>query len=383
MKVAIFSDSLPPQTDGVSRTYVNLAKTFLEENIEFRFISPFKPGKEYQWHKNVNRTASIPLLLYPEYKISLPNQSQLIKLLSEFQPDLIHVSSPTLLGLSGLSLANQFQIPAVAAYHTHFADYFKYYGYAFIEKWGWNFVRWFYNQFVKVFVPSQTTINELHKLEFNNLELWQRGVDLDTFSPANRKLSLRHKWAPNGETLLLFTGRLVKEKDIHDVINVNKMLLKSRLKFRQVFVGDGPMKNEIKSALPGVVFTGYLYGKELAEAYASCDIFFFPSTTETFGNVVLEASASGLPAVISNKGGIVDLVQHGKTGFIAQANNKIEFVNYLVELVTQRELYSAMQKEAWKSAVHFKWKSINNKLILSYQETIENYYRQKKYRGVA
>jgi len=373
MRIAYFADSLPPRIDGVSRTYINLADTLQEKEIDFCFFSPFKPNDEFLWTDKVEQVSSVPLFVYTDYKIGIPSKKHLYNKLDSFKPDLIHTSSPTYLGILGADYAAKRKIPAVSVYHTDFTSYFKYYKIKKAEKLGWQYLQWFYKQFTKIYAPSLSSCRQLIELGFNNIELWQRGIDSILFSPNKKNHAFRKMIAPNNETILLFTGRLVKEKDIDDLTKIYLKLKQRKVPFRMLIVGEGPSRQELETAMPEAVFTGFLSGNGLAEMYASSDIFVFPSTTETFGNVVLEACASGLPVIGSDKGSVSDLIKHGETGFVCRAKDEYDFADKIIEIIRTPGLKESMSKSARCYAEQFKWNAINGSLINSYKETIENF----------
>lgn len=373
MKVAFIADSLPPSTDGVARSYTNLVGTLQQKGVEFCFISPFKPGDDISWSDKVFQVYYIPFLLYPHYRLGLPLMQKLQEKLDDFQPDIIHVSSPTFMGKMGVNYAGRRHIPAVASYHTDFVAYFKYYGFQRVEDWGWAFLRWFYNQFDKTLAPSQTTATILKEQGFENVTLWERGIDIERFSSSLRSDTLREHLAPEGKPLLLFVGRLVKEKDLDDLVQIDKILRNRGLTFKFVIVGDGPMREELEMQLPDAHFTGYLHGTELSTMYASSDIFVFPSTTETFGNVILEAFASGLPVVTVDKGGVSDLVLDGRNGYICPSNQPVKLADKIQHILKNKDLKAELGKQALVHARSYSWDAINSNLLGHYKELIKTY----------
>lgn len=378
MRIAYFADSLPPSIDGVAQTFLQLVHTLRAQNLDYYFFSPFKPEENELWHEKVDQVNSIPLFLYTDYRISLPDQRKVFDRLYSFKPDIIHVSSPTFLGQMGQNYARKRKIPAVSSYHTHFVSYFKYYGFALFEKFGWNFVKWFYNQFDRIYVPSPSTAKELEYKGFENLELWQRGIDTKRFNPQRRNAELRRQLNAGDIPILLFVGRLVQEKDLEDLVAVDRILKKKGTPFKIVIVGDGPMRDQLQAELPDANFSGYLKGDALAEIYASADIFIFPSTTETFGNVILEAYASGLPVVGVNKGGVVDLILDGHTGFIAVAKDAEDIASKVELLINYPQLRLKYVQNALRFVNHFSWTEINKKLILSYEQLLTRNMHSKK-----
>jgi len=371
MKVVYFTDTMLPNMDGVVRTYCNLIDTLETENIDYKFYSPFKPSKEIIWHKKIRQVSYVPFFLYTDYRVTIPHINRLYPELDSYNPDLIHVVSPTLHGIYGLRYAQRRGIHAVTCYHTNFIDYFSYYGFAKFETFGWQYLKWFYNQFDKVYAPSNSSINELRKHGINNhTELWQRGIDLDKFSPEYRSDDLRQSIGAKDIPILLFVGRLVKEKDIDDLIDVVSILKKQRYDFKLVVVGDGPARNEMEEKLPFAHFTGYLSSTELSVWYASSDLFVFPSTTETFGNVILEAFASGLPAIVVNKGGCADLVTPRVNGYIANPHDPSDFATKISFFLDSKSDINHFSIAAIETAQNYNWNVINKNLIDSYKKLV-------------
>ncbi len=378
MRVAYFADSLPPRTDGVARTFAQLVNTLHDEQLEYHFFSPFKPDDQYFWKKNVDQVFSVPLFLYSDYRIGLPSSHRIYDQLDSFKPNIIHVTSPTYLGQLGLKYGQRRGIPVVSSYHTHFVLYLKYYGFQRFESLGWQILKKFYNQFDCVYVPSPSTAQELEERGFENIELWQRGIDLSSFSPNKLNPALKQKLSPTQDPILLFVGRLVQEKDLDVLIKVDKILKTQKKKYKIVLVGDGPMRPRLQKELPDAMFTGWLHGEQLYEIYASSDIFVFPSTTETFGNVILEAYASGLPVVCTNEGGVIDLIMDGYTGFITEAKNPKNIAEKVNILLSNPDLRKKYAENAQKYAATFSWSEINRKLIASYRQLILEYANQSR-----
>jgi len=373
MKIAYFVDSLPPNTDGVSRTFNRLFETLEAENVEFRVYSPFKPDPHVIWHQRVRRIISVPFILYPKYKLSLSFLDNPWFELNNFKPDIIHVSSPTFLGLYGIDYGRRRKVPVVASYHTHFVSYLPYYRLAILEKFIWWILRSFYNKCCETYAPSVSAAREIESKGFRNVRLWQRGVDLEHFSPQFRSTVLRERIGAEEIPLLLFVGRLVKEKDIDDLLDACEILAKKGHEFKLAIIGDGPMREEIQKRWPSVYMPGYLHGEELAEIYASSDIFVFPSTTETFGNVVQEAFASGLPVVGVKSGGVSDLIADGETGYLTTSNKPQEFADKIEHLLLDEGLRKGMGKRAVAEVQDRSWAAVHNRLLESYRSVIQQY----------
>jgi glycosyltransferase involved in cell wall biosynthesis len=372
MKVAYFTESLPPNTDGVGRTMCHLTQTLDSEKIEYRFLSPFKPDHSTPWSRNVHKIGSVPFLLYKDYRVGVPDLPRISRLLDRFSPDLIHITSPTPLGIYGIQYAKKRKIKVVASYHTNFTDYFSYYGFGKVEKAGWEYLKWFYNSCDRTFAVSPSSVTRLKERGFKNVELWMHGVELAQFSPKYRMNELRRKVAAENRPILLFVGRLVKEKGLDILIAADRILRGKRHDFQLVFVGEGPMRSELQEKLPNACFTGTLHGVRLSEWYASADLFVFPSKTETLGNVIIEAFASGVPAVCVGRGGALDIVDHGRNGFLAKPDDPADFADAIEIFLRNRLLFRKMGSAAEKSVFRFDHHP-NNKLLLdSYRKLILN-----------
>ena len=366
MRIAYFTESLPPLTDGVARTYTRLAETLNRRKIDFRFFAPVRREESDPWRARTKRLPSVPFPLYDYYRVSIPYFQGLKRDLDAFKPDLIQVAAPTPMCIYAQDYAKRLGIPTVASYHTHFVDYFPYYGFGSMQETGWNYMRWFYNRSLATYAPSQSTQEELQARGFKNVRLWPRGINGQKFSPRHRSQALRRKCGSAKIPLLLFVGRMVGEKDLEDLAQAASRLRQKGFKFRLAFAGDGPLKEPLQKRFPQDHFTGFIQGKPLAELYASADIFVFPSTTETFGNVVLEAFASGLPVVGANQGGSSDLVRHDGNGFLAEPKNPVDFARQIQRLLENPALARRLKAGALKTAKAYDWSLINGRLIEDY-----------------
>lgn len=372
MRVAYFTESLYPYVDGVSRTLARLFDTLEAEEIDFQVFSPFLPDDSVRWHRRVREVRHLPLIVNPGYRISLPGGRAVRRELERFRPELVHLVSPTPMAIWAARWARRAGVPCVASFHTHFVSYFRYYGVRPLEPIGWSLMRRFYARCERVYAPSWSIIRELREHGIENVELWSRGIDLTAFSPRFRDPELRALAGADPETpLLLLVSRLVREKDLADLVAIDVELRHRGVKYRLALVGDGPMRAELEAKLPDAYFVGHQSGDALARWYASADLFVFPSTTETLGNVVLEALASGLPAVVVDRGGPQDLVEEGVTGFIAPANQISAITDRVALLLTDPARRAEMGRAGIASATGRDWSTINRELIRGYQTVIE------------
>ncbi|ANS73798.1 glycosyl transferase [Paenibacillus yonginensis] len=373
MRLALFTDTFFPQTNGVALTLNRLTRHLERRGIEHLLFTP-KSAPEEQYAGSIRPIASIPFLLYPECRLALPNLPAIRKQLSAFQPDLLHMATPFNLGLCGLRYANTHNLPHVISYHTHFDRYLEYYRLQKIVPLYWRYMRWFHQTCDATFAPSQETIDTLRMQGFQRLRLWSRGVDCTFYTPAARNTdSVKERYGITAPLLLLFVGRIAPEKDIATLAQAMQQLPDNvRSQMHLLVVGDGPMLPELRSQVPGnVTFTGYKHGEELAELYASADLFVFPSSTETFGNVVLEAMASGLPVIGVNAGGVKDLVMPGVTGSLVEPRRADVLAEEISRLAALPSLLADMGREARNHALRQSWESIFDGLIRDYEEAIE------------
>jgi len=370
MKVAIFTGTFVENKDGVARSLYELVHTLRSKGHEVGIWAPeFTQQNDPGIHQY--EIPSIPIPLYPEYRMTIYLKN-IFKELDEFKPDIIQISTPDLIALKFLKYARDANIPIVSIYHTDFPSYLKYYKLQVFEGTVWREMVKFYNKCDIVFAPTREMMGLLKEKGAKRVELWSRGIRKDSFDPSKRSDLLRKKWGADKKMVILFSGRFVKYKDLDIVAEVYKSLMverKDQLKF--VLLGKGPMENELKERMPDALFPGYLTGEDLSRSYASGDIFIFPSTTETFGNVVQEAISSGLPAVVSDIGGCKEIVEDSKAGFVCEANNTDEFHDAILKLIDDKAEKNRLVENGLEWSRKRTWKSINGRLIDTFNELIE------------
>jgi phosphatidylinositol alpha 1,6-mannosyltransferase len=372
LRIAYFTESLYPHVDGVSRTLARLFASLESSDQEFLIFSPFTPGAEVSWSDRVRPVRYVRFPLYIDYRISLPVVSRSVgREMKAFRPDLVHVVSPTPMAVWAQRWAARHGVPVVSSFHTHFVSYFRYYGVPWLEPGGWLALRRFYARCARVYAPSWSIIRELESHGLERLELWSRGIDLAGFTPTFRDQRLRREAGADETTpLVLLVSRLVKEKDLADLVEMERLLRERGVRFSLVLVGDGPMRRELENSLPGAIFAGHQSGEQLARWYASADVFVFPSTTETLGNVVLEALASGVPAVVTDRGGPQDLIRTGENGFVVRGNAPEEMADRVESMLRDRGLRGRLAAAARQSALSRDWETINGALIESYRDVV-------------
>lgn len=372
MRVAIFSDTYTPEINGVARTLNQLTHYMDRWNITYKLFVPENQGSGSDM-ASVERLASIPFLLYPECRMGIPNTAHLKAVLNDFSPDLIHVATPFNIGLLGQHYGKKHHIPMVASYHTHFDDYLDYYHLSFMKNWLWHYMEWFHRPFEKVYAPSVSTKAKLmeHRVH-SNIGIWGRGVNHQFFSPAKRNGKLREKYRIKEKHILLYAGRMSAEKDIETAVETfNSLAPFIYDDTHLLIVGDGPLLAQLQERKSEkITFTGFLAGEELSEAYASSDVFLFPSSTETFGNVVLEALSSGLPVVGAEAGGVQHLISHETTGYLCAPKEVKSFLKQTEKLLLNDTLRKRMGVQARQAALSHSWEQIFAELITDYERIV-------------
>ncbi|MDX1532383.1 MAG: glycosyltransferase family 1 protein, partial [Rhodothermales bacterium] len=296
LRVALFTGNYNHIADGVSLTLNRLVAFLLRQGVEVLVFGPTVADPPVEHAGDLVPIPSLPAPGRPEYRISVRFPQAAQDRLKRFDPHLVHIATPDYLGYRALRWAQQRDLPVVTSYHTHFASYLKYYGISALEGVLWEYLRWFYRQCEQVYVPSHAMAAVLRSHEITHgIRLWERGVETDRFHPGHRDPAWRCALGVEPDDVLVaFVGRLVWEKGLAVYADVIEALRADGLPARSVVVGDGPARPDLEARLTGTVFTGHLSGADLARAYASSDVFLFPSDTETFGNVTLEAMSSGL-----------------------------------------------------------------------------------------
>ncbi|HKJ31179.1 MAG TPA: glycosyltransferase family 1 protein [Balneolales bacterium] len=372
LRVAIFTGNYNHIADGVSLTLNRLVRYLEKKNIPVIVFGPTSNNPDIDHAGEFIPVPSVPLPGRPEYRVTVGFPEEVQKKLRAFKPTLIHIATPDLLGFRAMRFAQAHDIQIVASYHTHFTSYLKYYNMDMLEMLGWKYLVWFYEQCKHVYVPAPSMADELYERGITNgLRIWSRGVDSTLFSPEKRNMQWRHALGiRDDEVIVTFVSRLVWEKDLQTMIDTFKKVFKADHNIRALIVGDGPAKKELEYLIKDGIFTGFLQGEDLARAYASSDIFFFPSDTETFGSVTLEALASGVPAVVADATGSKSLVESGVNGLLVPPKKTTEFAKTIVKLARNLDLRKKMSEAARQKALAYSWDTVMEKLVKNYEEAL-------------
>lgn len=373
LRIALFTGNYNHIEDGVSRTLGRLVGYLESEGHEVLVVGPTidepldQPGAFVA-------APSVPIPGRPEYRFTVGLPRSLRQRVEAFQPDLVHIATPDVLGHRALTWGQEQGLPVVSTYHTHFASYLSYYGAGFAEPALWALARRFYNRCDAVYVPTPTMEQVLREHGITTtLRLWPRGIELDRFAPSFRSDDWRRAqgFGPS-DVVVALVSRLVKEKGLDVFVETLQQLQGRGLSVRGLVVGDGPERESMRAGLPQAVFAGHLSGDALATAYASSDVFLFPSDTETFGNVTLEAMASGLPVVCADAAGSRSLIDDGATGLLCPPRHPSCFVERTQRLAEDAELRRQLGAAARAAASDYDWDRILARMVQFYRDALSD-----------
>jgi len=377
MRVALFTDTYPPQVNGVARTLARLVRHLEEEGHDVGVITTRGRGAAPTGDPGAGfelRLPGVPVPVYPELLLPRWPRRGERRALEAFDPEVVHCATESVLGWWGRRWALRSGRPLVTSFHTNFPAYAAGYGLGPAAGATWHLLRRFHAPAIRTLAPSRETVADLADHGFHpRLDVWSRGVDGAHFHPARRCESLRAQLAPGADVVLLYVGRLAPEKRLGLLLDAFPLVrARASMDVALVLVGGGPMEARVREArLPGVHLAGYRTGAELARAYASADLFAFPSDTETFGNVVLEAMASGLPVVGVDRGGVRDTILPGVTGCLTPPGEVEPFAEAILGLVEQPFLRARMGTRARAEAEGRGWPRILDGVVQVYREAME------------
>lgn len=363
MRVAIVAESFLPNVNGVTNSVLRILEHLRRTGHEALVIAPDTPRghpRADRVHDGI-RVHRVPSRMFPTVT-SLPlgvPRPRMVGVLRGFDPDVVHLASPALLGYGGLHAARRLGVPTVAVYQTDIAGFAQSYGVAFAGRAAWAWTRHLHSRADRTLAPSTAAMEDLTAHRIPRVHKWARGVDVTGFAPSARDDALRRQWSPDGRPIVGFVGRLAPEKHVERLA-----ALAARDDLQLVIVGDGVDRRKLQTLLPSAVFTGALYGEKLAAAYASMDVFVHPGEHETFCQAVQEAMASGLPVVAPNAGGPRDLVAPYRTGLLLSVNGfETELPAAVDHLIAERPRYAVAAR---RSVLGRTWPAICDELLDHY-----------------
>ncbi len=366
MRISFVSDTYSPQANGVANTLERLVKGLRSLGHEVDVIRPAALACEEEGL----RVPSLSLPGYKEIRFGLPMKLVLQSRWQKRRPDVIYVATEFPLGASAISAARALGIPAASGFHTNFQQYVAHYQMPLLERATMGYLRHIHNRSTCTFVPCRDIIRELASCGFENLQLLPKGVDTKLFSPKKRSRHLRHEWGVrDGGMIGIHVGRIAAEKNLPLVVRTFLEIRQRIPDFKGVFVGDGPKLEELKREHPEFIYTGVKRGEELAACYASADLFTFASLTETFGNVTLEAMASGLSVVAFDYAAARLHIDNGKNGYSVPFGEEEAFIE--AALGAAKTDQESIREAARRSARKVRWKKVVNRFEKQLRELVE------------
>ncbi|MFY0598807.1 MAG: glycosyltransferase family 1 protein [Cyclobacteriaceae bacterium] len=376
IRIAFFADVLEENVDGVTHTLYQIVRHAPKDKFDIVFVTPHPPKKETLFPFKIIISPGLLNPFQKDYRIALPFLRKSIeRKLDKFQPHIIHFTTPSFLGLYALKYGRKNNLPVLTTYHSHFPAYIEYY-FRYIPL-AYHILfpilkrsLWVYPKCDLTLAPSIEMKEFLmeNNVEEDKIRLWKRGVDRKKFHPKFKDERWKEKQGIKEEKTVLFVSRLVKEKEIATLARVYQLFQDRNLNVRFVVVGSGAGEEKLRGKMPNATFLGKQTGDSLSTIFASCDIFIFPSTTETFGNVVLEALSSGLPVVTAQAGGPKDIVEDGVTGYHVTPKQTEEFYAKVNHLLQNDDEYEELRKNAISYAETQTWENVCGELYNIYEE---------------
>lgn len=362
LRVAVVTETWPPEVNGVAVTLAKLVQGLGHRNHDVQLIRPRQPKfdtgiKDSNLEEVLMRGMPIPS--YPELKLGLPSKKTLVKTWTIRRPDVVHIATEGPLGWSALQAAKVLKLPVTSDFRTNFQSYSKHYGIGWLRKPIVAYLRKFHNATACTMVPTKELKKTLSENGFLNLKVVSRGVDTSLFNMSKRDPDLRKTWGATDQSqVMISVGRMAPEKNLEQVLKTFEALKLLGTDLKLVMVGDGPLREQFQLKYPEIIFPGMLVQSELAKYYASADLFVFPSQTETFGNVTLEALASGIPVLAFDCAAARDWVQTGVNGWLVPENDPDGFARKAVEIFNTKNLLSQVTQSTRQQIVRLDWDQI-------------------------
>lgn len=373
LNVAIVTETYPPEVNGVAMTLGRLIEGLVARGHRACVVRPRQPHEPESPVENQVLVPGLPIPRYPQLRFGLPAPQRLRSAWMQQVPDIIHIATEGPLGLSALAVARELALPVLSTFHTNFHSYSRHYGVGWLHGCIEAYLRWFHNRAAATLVPTSALAEELQARGFRNVGILSRGVDTRLFHPGRRSVALRKSWGAGPDDLVaLIVGRLAPEKNLSLALEAFAVLQRQRPESRLVVVGDGPLLEPLSQSHPDCRFTGVKQGEDLATHYASADLFLFPSLTETFGNVVCEALASGLPVVAFDSAAASSLIMTGRNGICVPPGDSQAFVAAASHLASLHPGKSERRAECADSISHLDWQHIHE----SYEDALQQALRR-------
>ena len=362
LRIAFITETYPPEVNGVAATIARVIEGLRERNHEVQLIRPRQHHADdgvagVRFHEVLMRGMPIPR--YPNLKMGLPSKRALVQLWTARRPDLVHIATEGPLGWSALQAAHRLKLAVSSDFRTNFHAYSRHYGIGWLHKPIMAYLRKFHNLAHCTMVPTEGLKRSLIEYGFRNVIVLARGVDTRLFDPARRSEELRRSWGVAPEALVaLHVGRLAQEKNLGALVGAYRVMRRENPQAKLVLVGEGPARKWLQAECPEAYFAGMRTGEDLAAHYASGDLFVFPSTTETFGNVTPEAMASGVPVLAYDYAAAGTLIRSGVNGVLARFDDSRDFIEHAARLARQSAQLRDMGRRARETACTMGWDRI-------------------------
>ncbi len=362
MRIAMVTETYPPEVNGVARTVYMMVEGLRARGHAIQLVRPRQGGgdraSEGLDYEELLRPG-VPIPRYSQLRMGMPAKQALVRSWSFKRPDLVHIATEGPLGWSALAAARKLKIPVATDFHTNFHAYSKHYGFAWLSRPVSAYLRKFHNSADCTLVPTGEMATDLGRLGFERLGVVGRGVNPQVFHPDRRRVALRESWGAGPDTLIVMcVSRFAPEKNFPVLIEAYEHMHAARPDSKLVLVGDGPLVETLRRTSNGFVIAGRKVNGELSAHYASADVFLFPSMTETFGNVTLEAMASGLAIVAFDYAAARQYLEHGVSASLAPFGDKEAFISESVRLAKDPNLVQRLRVEARKRAEGLSWDAI-------------------------
>lgn len=362
LRIAMVTETYPPEINGVAMTMGRIVAGLQERGHTVQLIRPRQnaseqPAQQPRFEEVLQR--GVPIPRYDALKLGLPAKQALSRLWAKQRPDIVHVVTEGPLGWSALSAAAKLRLPVATDFHTNFHSYSEHYGVGWLKKPITAYLRKFHNKAQRTLVPTASLRDELSALGLAKLQVVARGVDTRQFHPGRRSRELRASWGAGDHDLVVsYVGRLAPEKNLPVVLQAFALMRELRPDAKLVLVGDGPERARLQRENPQVIFAGMRTGEDLAAHYASGDVFLFPSITETYGNVTIEAMASGLAVVAYDYASAREHIRHHMNGLLAPFNSSEDFMRLAAALAADNERIRELGARARTTTEKLDWSCI-------------------------
>jgi len=358
VRIAYVTETYPPELNGVSLTVERSVRQLRQRGHRVEVIRPRQAGDAAQPGPDEFLTRGCPIPMYPALRFGVCSSAALRRRFEQSQPQIVHIATEGPLGWAALRAAQALSLPVSSDFRTNFHQYSGYYGLGWFSPVVMDCLRRFHNQTQRTFVPTEATRRALVSAGFERLEVVGRGVDTAQFTPEKRSAALRAEWGAEAGPVLLYVGRLAAEKNVGLALCAFEAARLRMPGTTMVVVGDGPKRRRLEAEFPAARFVGLQRGEALAQHYASADLFLFPSLSETFGNVTLEALASGLPVVAFDTAAAADHVDDCDNGLLAPVGDERAFVAAVCSLAWQYRHLGAVRAHARRAALKANWTDV-------------------------